>query len=305
MQDFSIRDIENLTGIKAHTIRIWEQRYQLLRPTRKPGNHRIYDNEDLKFLLRISSLYHQGYKISRLAQYSSEELDQLILETQTTDTAYLVYINQLLDSAMDFDAARFDKITDASVEQYGLVQSIQRVLFPLLIKIGLFWLTDHVIPAQEHFASNMIMKRISIAIEELGARHLKDGIHVVLFTPQSEFHELPILMMHYLLKERGIKCTYFGSNVSIESLKAYCSNHSVTHFYTHVIAFLQKQGAEEFAAAMSSMFPKQKIIMSGTIIQTIKRHFVNVHLIPDELYMQSFMDYILKEPFAKQPSDGW
>jgi len=294
MQVFSIRDIENLTGIKAHTIRIWEQRYQLMRPTRKPGNHRIYDNEDLKFLLRISALYHRGHKISRIAQSSAEELSKLILEAQATDGSYLVYINQLLDSAMDFDTVKFEKIIDASLEQYGFVRSIQYVLFPLLIKIGLLWLTNHVVPAQEHFASNIIMKRISVAIENLRTNQYNDEPHVVLFTPLNEFHELPILMMHYLLKERGIKSIYFGSNVSIESLQAYCSKYSVSHFYTHVITHLQKQEPEEFVAEMSAMFPQQQIIISGITMQSIQRDFVNVHLISGELYMQSFMDYILK-----------
>ena len=292
MQVFSIRDIENLTGIKAHTIRIWEQRYQLMRPTRKPGNHRIYHNEDLKFLLRISALYHRGHKISKIAQSSTEELNKLILEAQATEGSYLVYINQLLDSAMDFEPVKFEKIIDASLEQYGIVRSIQYVLFPLLIKIGLLWLTDHVVPAQEHFASNIIRKKISVAIENLSTKQFNDRLHVVLFTPLNEFHELPILMMHYLLKERGIKSTYFGSNVSFESLQAYCSKYSVSHFYMHVITHLQKLEPEEFAAKMSAIFPQQQIIMSGTVTQTIKRDFINVHLISDELYMQSFMNYI-------------
>jgi len=293
MHVFSIRDIENLTGIKAHTLRIWEQRYQLMRPTRKPGNHRIYNNDDLKYLLRISALYHRGHRISKIAQSSTEELSRLLLEAQATDDSYLVYINQLLDAAMDFDPLKFEKIIDASLEQYGFVRSIQYVLFPLLIKVGLLWLTDHAIPAQEHFASNIIMKKISVAIENLGTKQFDSRFHVVIFAPLNEFHELPILMMHYLLKERGIKSTYFGSNVSIESLQAYCSKHNVSHFYTHVITHLQKQEPEEFTAELSTMFPQQQIIISGPSTQSIKRHFANVHLIADELYMKSLIDYIL------------
>ena len=294
MQVFSIRDIENLTGIKAHTLRIWEQRYQLMQPTRKPGNHRIYNNEDLKYLLRVSALYHRGHRISKIARSSAEELNRLILEAQAMDNSYLVYINQLLDCAMDFEPLKFEKIIDASLEQYGFVRSIQHVLFPLLIKIGLLWLTDHVVPAQEHFASSIILKKISVAIENLETEQSNGRAHVVLFAPLNEFHELPILMMHYLLKERGIKSIYFGSNVSIESLQAYCSKHKVSHFYTHVITHLQKQEPDEFAAELSTRFPQQQIIISGTAMQTVTRHFLNVHLIIDELYMQSFINYILK-----------
>ena len=292
MQVFSIRDVENLTGIKAHTIRIWEQRYRFMRPMRKPGNHRVYDNDDLKFLLRISSLYHRGHKISKIANSPKEELDKLLLTSALGDSSYEIYINQLLDSAIDFDPTRFEHVVNAAFEQYGFERSIRFVLFPLLIKIGLLWLTNHVIPAQEHFASNIIMKKISAAIENTSQKNFQPGIHVALFTPQKEFHELPILMMHYLLKERGIKSTYFGSDVSIPGLKEYCDENEITHLYTHVLTHLQRHEPDEFAAELSTAFTKQKIVISGVVLQYIKRNFVNVHLIPGEMYFESFLNYI-------------
>jgi DNA-binding transcriptional MerR regulator len=294
MQVFNIRDIENLIGIKAHTIRIWEKRYQLMTPTRSSGNQRVYDNDDLKFLLRISSLYHRGYKISTIAKHSTEELDRLILESQVLDASYETYINQLLESAMDFDPIRFERVVNACLEQFGFERSIQFILFPLLIKIGLLWLTSHVIPAQEHFASNILMKKISAAIEEIGSKTIHPDFHVVLFTPQKEFHELPILMMHYLLKKRGIRSTYFGSDVSISSLSDFCERNKVTHLYTHILTHLQRQEPDEFAAEMSSAFPQQEIVLSGPAMHHLKRDFVNVHLIRGEMYFQSFLHYLQK-----------
>ena len=292
MQAFNIRDIENLTGIKAHTIRIWEQRYQLMRSTRNPGNHRVYDNDDLKFFLRISFLYHRGHKISRIAKSSTEELDKMIQESQVLDSSYETYINRLLESAMDFDPVGFERVVNACLEQFGFERSIQFILFPLLVKIGLLWLTNHVIPAQEHFASNILMKKISAAIEEIGSLSFHPNIHVVLFTPQEEFHELPILMMHYLLKKRSIRTTYFGSDVSILSLKEYCAHNNVTHLYTHILTHLQRQEPDEFVAELSSAFPQQRVVLSGPAMHHLKREFVNVHLIQGEMYFQSFLHHL-------------
>ena len=183
MNFFSIRDIENLTGIKAHTLRIWEQRYQLLNPKRRESKHRFYDNDDLKYILRIAYLYNNGYKISQIASFSEEEITKMALELRPNDDNSEIFINQLTEAAIDLDQTRFDKILHTLVLHAGFEKSIIKVLFPLLKRIGLLWLTGNVIPAQEHFASALIVKKMLVAIDGLEKPANNCERKVLLFHP--------------------------------------------------------------------------------------------------------------------------
>jgi len=171
MNAFTIRDIENLCGIKAHTLRIWEQRYQLLCPRRKAGNHRIYDNNDLKCMLRIAFLYHHGHKISSIARLNEKERNQLILSLTTGGDSTEIFINQLTEASIDFDQDMFDRILHNVILHMGFEKAIPKVIYPFLDKIGLLWLTGNVVPAQEHFASNLIAKKMHVAINGLDPGH--------------------------------------------------------------------------------------------------------------------------------------
>src|SRR5687767_14826166 len=146
MNHFSIRDIENMSGIKAHTLRIWEQRFQLCCPKRKASKHRIYDNEDLKHILRIAYLYHNGHKISRIAAMTENEIRSLALETKPGAENCEIFINQLMEASIDFNQVYFEKILHTSLLHFGFEKAILSVIFPLLRKIGLLWLTGHIIP---------------------------------------------------------------------------------------------------------------------------------------------------------------
>src|ERR1700744_2370115 len=132
MNTFSIRAIENLCGIKAHTLRIWEQRYQFLRPKRKAGNHRLYDSEDLKYLLRIAFLYHHGHKPSLLARLNHKELIQLIVKIPLSPASHEAFINNLLEVSLDYDQKVFDHILDEVILHKGFEKAITKVVFPFL-----------------------------------------------------------------------------------------------------------------------------------------------------------------------------
>src|SRR6478672_2371938 len=167
MQQFTIRDIENLTGIKAHTLRIWEQRYQFFKPQRKESQHRFYDNEDLKALLRISFLYHSGWKVSRIASLSAEAILKEVRETKVADAFTSQFVSRLIEAALDFDAIAFSLVLDEVEARIGFEKTIVELCYPYLQKIGLLWSTNRVIPAQEHFSSYLIQNRIIAAIEKL------------------------------------------------------------------------------------------------------------------------------------------
>jgi MerR family transcriptional regulator, light-induced transcriptional regulator len=263
MNHFTIKDIENLCGIKAHTLRIWEQRYkQLFCAKRKESKHRIYDDEDLKELLRISYLYHQGYKISKIAELSPEDIQKMVECSCTREDNYEIFIHQLLEASVDFDKERFEKLINSLVLRYGLDKCIIYVFFPFLQRIGLLWMTGHVIPAQEHFSSHIIRKKIIVATDGLEQpSNLKTSILV--FAPKGEFHEIPLLAANYFFRKNNIQTVYFGVNVSLDTICYYNKHQPVTHFYSHVITYLNNPSLEGFVCELCSRFPNKNIVFSG------------------------------------------
>lgn len=262
MNQFTIRDIENLCGVKAHTLRIWEQRYNLFVPKRKESRHRVYDCDDLKELLRISFLYHHGYRISRIADMSPVQRQQEIAKVKTTQCSYELFVHQLVEASVVFDKEGFEKIVNALVLRIGLDKCIVNVFYPFLQRIGLLWMTNHVIPAQEHFSSHIIRKKLICAIDGLEPVSGR-GENVVIFSPPGELHEIPLLVAQYFLRKKNINTTYFGTNVRIETLKYYADNFPVTHLYMHVITHLDNCGLDTIVKELSGAFPRQQLMISG------------------------------------------
>jgi len=270
MNFFSIRDIENLTGIKAHTLRSWEQRHHLFNPKRKDSKHRIYDNDDLKYILRVAFLYHHGYKISRIAGLPEEEVSRLALELKPGADNHDIFINQLTESALDFDNTRFEKVLQNLVSHTGFEKSVLHVFFPLLKKIGQLWLAGKAMPAQEHFASAIIIKKILTASDELATPGPNARRRVLLFTPTGEQHEIPILFMQYMLKKNGIPYLYVGKNTPLDTLKTVCGQQEkltagkITQVYFHLVTNLLRQDLGEYLQKLSDLFPDKEIILAGS-----------------------------------------
>jgi DNA-binding transcriptional MerR regulator len=271
MNLFSIRDIENLTGIKAHTLRIWEQRYSLFCPKRRESKHRFYDCEDLKHLLRIAYLYNQGHKISQIACCSPEEMAKMSLEAKPDTDNYEIFINQLTEASIDLDQPRFDKILHNLILHAGFEKSIINVLFPFQKKIGVLWLNGQVMQAHAHFARSLIIKKTMVAIDGLEKPPYHGGRRVLLFTPAGDHHdmpggecmELPLLFMHYMLKKEGVPTLYMGKNVPLTMLETICSLQPVTQLYFLVIPNLNKCDMHEYLKSFSSLFPDKEIVFSG------------------------------------------
>jgi DNA-binding transcriptional MerR regulator len=286
MYHFTIRDIENLSGIKAHTLRMWEQRYGLCVCKRKESKHRYYDNTDLKHILRIAYLYHSGYKISRIAQLSPEQIIQLASKRNENDE-YEVMVNQLVEASMDYDQQQFEKIFSSLLRTMGMEKSIEKVIYPFFDKIGLLWMTGHVLPAQEHFCSYLIQKTIIAATNALPPANTSVN-KFVLFTPEGEAHELPLLFIQYLIKKKGIKNVLLGKNVSLDVLKQYCAKQPASHLYFHLITNFTNSSAEEYLSKLSMAFADKKIIASGPAIKNIQNIPGNVQLLSSLQQVLSF-----------------
>jgi len=219
-------------------------------------------------MLRIAFLYHHGHKISSIARLNEKERNQLILSLTRGEDSTEIFINQLTEASIDFDQDMFDRILHNVILHMGFEKAIPKVVYPFLDKIGLLWLTGNVVPAQEHFASNLISRKMHIAINGLDtpphSRSAEQRI-VLLFTPKGEFHELPLLYMHYLLKKNGINTVYFGRDIGLEELEQYCRQKPVTHLYFHLVTHLLRSEPVEYMTKLISLFPSQQIVVSGVI----------------------------------------
>lgn len=275
MQRFTIRDIEHMSGIKAHTLRIWEQRYNLFTPKRKESKHRYYDNDDLKILLQIAFLYHSGWKISRIAQLTPQEIIEAVTCTEINSDNYRITVLKLLEAAIDFNEQAFVRILDDLIEAVGLETCVVQVCYPFLQRVGLLWMTNNIIPAQEHFSSYLIQHKIIAETDKL-AEVPTDVEGIVLFTPDGEHHELPLLFINYLLKKNNWRTIYLGSNVKIENLKKFENDRSISHLFLHVITNFSGWEIDDYLENLCTTFPQVKIAASGAGIQQNQRSFLNL-----------------------------
>lgn len=217
-QMYSIRDLENISGIKAHTIRIWEQRYNIFNPVRTSTNIRFYKDQDLKKLLNISVLINNGSKISQLKDLSDEEINQKVIQTSDKDASDTV--TSLLVSMINFDSTSFTKIIEDCIADIGFEDCLELHIYPMFIKIGLLWQTNSISPAHEHFVSNILRQKLFHAIDNLEEPN-KKAKKFILFLPEFEQHEISLLYSYYLIKKNGHQVIYLGQNTpDIDVVKA-------------------------------------------------------------------------------------
>ena len=254
---FTIRDIENLSGIKAHTIRMWEQRYSFIKPKRSGTNIRFYNSEDLKIILNISLLNKRGYKISQIDKMGREAMFQNVLSLADAEAKAGVVVNELLVLMVAFDEITFEKLINKYIATSGIEKTILEILFPLLDKVGILWLTNHINPAQEHLVSNVIRQKIIIGIDNISSKKTSSS-KVCLFLPEGEYHELSLLFVAFLLKKKGISVTYLGANIPFADLKAVVAVKKPDYLYTHVTTAGLSFDFDKFISSVNKEFKKYR-----------------------------------------------
>lgn len=216
---FSIRDLENLSGIKAHTIRIWEKRYDLLAPERTSTNIRTYSLGSLQKLLNITLLYKSGHKISKIAKIPEENIPRMVREIVAKSSVDHRCINSFKMAMMNFDQALFTKTYDNLRQEKSFDQIFKEIFIPFLTELGLLWQTDTISPPHEHFITNLIKQKILINTEKLqGDAPSKTDKVFVLFLPDNEIHELGLLYLNYEIVRKGYRSIYLGPTVPLENL---------------------------------------------------------------------------------------
>lgn len=217
---FSIKDLENLSGIKAHTIRIWEKRYNILEPMRTDTNIRLYDLLSLQKLLNITLLHDYGYKISKIASYNENEIPLLVQEIISEKSSKSHAISAFKMAMMNFDQALFFKTYDELLSKKTFGEVFFEVVIPLMNEIGFLWQSGTVTPAQEHFISYLIKQKLLINTEKVQIiAPIRNDRVFVLYLPDNEIHELGLMYLNYEILSRGYKTIYLGESVPIDSLK--------------------------------------------------------------------------------------
>jgi DNA-binding transcriptional MerR regulator len=218
MTTYPLAQVEKLTGIKAHTLRIWERRYHFLTPDRTETNIRYYSDAQLRKLLNISILTRNGYRISKVDRMQDQEIFKLVANLlNSTDKKIEDDIQGLTLSMIEMNEEKFNAIFRASIIRKGLTNTIIELIYPFLQHIGILWITEKTHPAQEHFITNLIRQKIISAVETL-APPIENSKSIVLFLPENENHELALLLTSYIARDLGWKVYYLGQNVPREDI---------------------------------------------------------------------------------------
>ena len=270
MNAFTIKDLENLSGIKAHTIRIWEQRYTFLKPRRSKTNIRYYCNEELKTVLNIALLNKYGYRISHIDKMSEKELREKIHSLAQFQACQERLVNDMLHHMIDMDMESFEKVLDDFISQKGIDKTIQFLVFPFLEKVGILWLTNHIQAAQEHLVSNVIRQKLIMGIEKVTSPFAINKT-ILLFLPEGEHHELGLLFLHYQLKARGAKILYLGSDVPIADLVFVANAKKPDYLFTHLTSNPGKFSFEKFMQQLRDKMPGFPAVISGQMVQTYSK----------------------------------
>ena len=271
MNAFTIKDVENLSGVKAHTIRIWEQRYDFLKPQRTGTNIRYYNNDELKTILNIALLNKYGFKISHINKMDVTEINQKLVSLSHHYAQQEWIVNQLISFMVDLDLDLFEELLDEQIEAKGLEKIINEILFPFLQKIGILWVTNNINPAQEHLVTNIIRQKLLVGIET-NASQMKSEKVALLFLPEGEFHELGLLYVYYLLKNRGVKVLYLGADVPLTDVEFIVKAKKPDYLYTHLTSLAANFNIERFLHNFHAKISDVPVLLSGPFVLTYKKN---------------------------------
>lgn len=259
---YSIKDLEKITGIKAHTIRIWEKRYGIVEPSRTQTNIRYYSDEDLRRLMNVAILNKYGYKISNIQSMSPDELTKCVVDLTHQDLDNDHQVDNLVMAMIEIDEQRFDKIISSSTIKHGFDYTFEVLLYKFLEKIGILWQIGAVNPAQEHFITQLIRQKLIIAID--GQQELRNNYKTfLLFLPEHEYHEMALLYIHFLIRKARHKVIYLGQNVPFMNLKNIFEIHHIDYLLTSIASNLPEATVTEMINELTELYSDKQILIGG------------------------------------------
>ena len=289
MARYSIRELEKLSGIKAHTIRIWEKRYRIINPLRTDTNIRYYSDEDLKKIINISLLNNHGIKISKIAGLSSSEIVMRVTELSENISSTGIHIDRLVMAMINLEEENFEGVLNELIHRYGFEKAITEIVYPFLEKIGILWLTGNVSPTQEHFISNLIRQKIIVAIDALPLAP-RTSRRAVLFLPEGEHHELGLLFYYYITKKAGIRTYYLGQQVPMGDVSAVCESHQPQLLITAITTSPSGRFVQAYLDNLCRGHASRMILASGHVLKKIALKIPsNLHIFSNSAELKSLL----------------
>jgi DNA-binding transcriptional MerR regulator len=289
-----IKDLENITGIKAHTIRIWEQRYKLIEPHRTDTGIRYYDEDQLRLILNVSILNNNGFKISKISEMSLEEIYDKCQQLSESVSKYDGQIQSLISTMMTFDEKEFNKILSINILKMGIEETMIQVVFPFMDQIGLLWLSGSIHPAHEHFISNLIRQRLHVAIDNLNYSVTSESRKFLVFVPTGENHDISIMFANYVLRSRGHEVIYLGTQTPFEDLYTIFDMRKPDFIFSIITALNSNVSIQTFINNLGKHWKDTEILLSGNQIINRKDLKIpeNVNVLNSPMALFDFLDQL-------------
>ncbi len=269
MAQYSIKEVETLSGVKAHTLRIWEQRYDFLKPHRTDTNIRYYSDDQLRMLLNISMLNREGFRISKIAEMTREQLGQEVMKIADTTNHADHLLDQLTQAMLDFNEHRFERTLSQAIMKIGFEAAFNNLVFPFMIRTGVLWAAGSIRPAQEHFITNLIRRKLSVAIDNQFVEPNENSKRYVLFLPEGETHELLLLFTEFLLRQKNHHVAYLGSSLPFEDISYINEHFKPDYLITFITVPLHSGNVKEYVSNLSASFPAIDILIGGSQIEPL------------------------------------
>jgi len=284
---YSIKDLEQLTGIKAHTLRIWEKRYKVVQPQRTQTNIRFYTDEDLRKLLNISILNRHGHKISNIASLDNDDLTRKIISISGTSFEIESHLEGMIIAMLELDEQKFEKLLNTIILNLGFEDTVTKVLSPFFEKIGILWQIGTINPAQEHFISNLIRQKMIVAIDGLVSPSNMPGKKTfLLYLHETELHELTLLYYSYLIQKKGHKVIYLGQMVPIDDLTLIAQIQVPDIIVTIFTTNYKNVDIQNHIEKLSTIFSSKQIFVGGLQFK------MNEFVLPNNVTLVQSIDFL-------------
>nr|WP_321223327.1 MerR family transcriptional regulator [uncultured Psychroserpens sp.] len=291
---FSIKDLENLSGVKAHTIRIWEKRYKLLQPERTETNIRYYSLANLQKLLNISYLNNNGYKISKIASLDSYEIPKLVKEVAENEQTNNHVIDTFKLSMLNFDQKLFYDTYESLINEKSFLDVFYQDFIPLLSQIGMLWQTDTITPAHEHFLTSLIKQKILIQTEKIQSQNVINSDKVfVLYLPDNEVHELGLLLINYQLIATGYTSIFLGQSVPLDSLKDLLNHYDNITFISYFTVKPEKEQIDDYLKEFDDKILTKKTIKLWVLGRMLNE--INLNKLPKQISTFKSIEHLVKK----------
>ncbi|MEW6773066.1 MAG: MerR family transcriptional regulator [Bacteroidota bacterium] len=265
---YDIATLEKISGIKAHTIRIWEQRYKILKPERTPTNIRVYNDSHLQKLLNTKLLLDYGYKISEVASMNEQQMRNIILNVikTTNDSSYVVYEyfqNELVYSTIELNELYFERTYLNTINKYGVFNTMKNIIYPFMNRIGILWSIGDISPLEEHFASQIIVRKLQSAIDAQDITNTSGETYLLFLLP-NEHHQIPLLFANYILRSHKKKTYYLGEDVPVENISKFCKDKPVDYLITFLTTGVSDDVVESIRKIINSMNESTYLVLGGS-----------------------------------------